>query len=219
MSVFLITGGSRGIGLELVRQCQARGDRVIATVRQRSAALEATGAEIHEQVDVTDTDAVAGLAQALRGRPIDVLVNCAGVLTREPLDELDLGSIHRQLCVNAIGPLRVTHALLGNLGHGAKVVIVSSRLGSIADNSSGGMYGYRMSKAAVNMAGRSLAVDLRPRRISVLMLHPGMVATDMTGGRGIPVDQSASGMLERIDALSMKDSGTFLHMNGDMLPW
>ena len=168
---------------------------------------------------MTDDEAVRGLVRQLGETGIDVLINCAGVLTRESLDELDFDAIRRQMEINAYGPLRVTNALLTNLGEGSKVVIITSRMGSIADNTSGGMYGYRMSKAAVNMAGHSLAHDLASRGIAVKLLHPGMVATDMTGGKGIAAAESAAGLLARIDETMMDSSGSFSHMNGEALPW
>ncbi len=132
----------------------------------------------------------------------------------------DRASIRRQFEVNSLGPLRVTVALLDNLGAGSKVGIVTSRMGSIEDNTSGGSYGYRMSKAAVNMAGASLANDLRERSIAVALLHPGYVRTDMTGGKGlISAEQSATGLIQRMDALDMDTSGGFWHAQGERLPW
>jgi len=219
MANFLVTGAARGIGLELCRQLGARGDHVIAACRKGNAELQSSGAEIHAGVDVTDDAEVTALAAALSGRTIDVLVNCAGILTREGLDDLDIVRIRAQFEVNGIGPLRVTAALLPNLGEGSKVIIITSRMGSIADNTSGGYYGYRMSKAAVNAAGMSLARDLQARGIAVALLHPGMVATDMTGRRGIPPRESARDLIARIDALALSDSGTFLHARGEALPW
>lgn len=219
MATVLVTGGNRGIGLELCRQLSARGDDVIAACRVSSSELEASGAEVHESVEVTDDAAVAKLGTALDGRAIDVLINCAGILTRESLDELDFDQIRRQFEVNAIGPLRVTAALLSNLGEGAKVAIITSRMGSVEDNTSGGRYGYRMSKAAVNMVGRSLAHDLNERGIAVVLLHPGMVATEMTGRQGIAPAEAAANLIARIDGLNMEQSGTFWHANGDPLPW
>ncbi len=219
MATVLVTGGNRGIGLELCRQLAARGDDVIAACRVSSSELEASGAEVHESVEVTDDAAVAKLETALEGRAIDVLINCAGILTRESLDELDFDQIRRQFEVNAIGPLRVTAALLSNLGEGAKVAIITSRMGSVEDNTSGGRYGYRMSKAAVNMVGRSLAHDLNERGIAVILLHPGMVATEMTGRQGIAPAEAAANLIARIDGLNMEQSGTFWHANGDPLPW
>lgn len=219
MPTFLITGGNRGIGLELCKQLSSRGDSVIAACRKSSKALEKTGAEIHDNFEVTDDASVDGLARALDGRKIDVLINCAGILTRESLDDLDLDRIRKQFEVNAIGPLRVSAALLPNLEKGSKVAIITSRMGSIADNTSGGRYGYRMSKAAVNMAGRSLAWDLKDQGIAVVLLHPGMVATEMTGRQGIPPEEAARGLIERIDELDMQRTGTFWHQNGEALPW
>ncbi len=219
MASVLITGGNRGIGLELCRQFADRGDKVIAACRQSSKELESTGAEVHAGVEVTDDASVAGLAQAVDRRSIDVLVNCAGILTRETLDDLDIDQIRRQFEVNAIGPLRVTAALLGNLAAGAKVAIITSRMGSIEDNTSGSRYGYRMSKAAVNMAGRSLAHDLKEKGVAVILLHPGMVATEMTGRQGMPPDEAARGLIARIDELTLENTGTFWHANGDPLPW
>jgi len=192
---------------------------VIAACRKSSKELEATGAEVHAGVEVTDDVSVARLAKAVDGRSIDILINCAGILTRETLDELDIDQIRRQFEVNAIGPLRVTAALLGSLGAGAKVAIITSRMGSIEDNTSGGRYGYRMSKAAVNMAGRSLAHDLKGKGIAVFLLHPGMVATEMTDRQGIPPQEAAQGLIARIDSLNMENTGTFWHANGEPLLW
>jgi NAD(P)-dependent dehydrogenase (short-subunit alcohol dehydrogenase family) len=142
------------------------------------------------------------------------------VLGREQLGSVDIGSLRRQFEVNAIGPLRVAQALMGQLQTGAKIAIMTSRMGSVADNDSGGYYGYRASKAAVNAIGKSLAVDLRPRGVSVYLLHPGYVATEMVGGHGdIQPDVSAQRMIELVDRLGPRDTGTFWHSNGSPLPW
>ena len=127
--------------------------------------------------------------------------------------------MERQFKVNSLGPLRVTAALLPSLGAGSKVGIITSRMGSVEDNTSGGYYGYRMSKAAVNMAGMSLARDLKDHNIAVALLHPGMVATDMTGGRGVTPEHSASGLIQRMDALDLEHSGIFWREEGEKLPW
>jgi len=219
MTTILVTGGNRGIGLELCRQLRARGDNVIAVCRVPSKALKNIGVEIHENVEVTDDAAIKKLAKDLRGQQIDVLINCAGILTRETLDDLNMDQIRKQFEVNAIGPLRVTAALLPNLAKGSKVAIITSRMGSIEDNTSGSRYGYRMSKAAVNMVGRSLAWDLKDKGIAVVLLHPGMVATEMTGRQGIPPEEAARGLIERINELDMQRTGTFWHQNGEALPW
>ena len=223
MKTVLITGANRGIGLALTQRYAARGDRVIAVCRQSSEALEQTGAQVESGVDVIDDAALAALAQRLAGTPLDTLVLNAGILAREALGRIDdagFDSMRRQFEVNALGPLRVAQALLDRINDGARIGIITSRMGSIADNSSGGRYGYRASKAAVNAIGRSLAVDLRPRGIAVFLLHPGYVATDMVGGTGDVTPEHAAGQLiERLDTLTLEDSGTFWHANGSPLPW
>ncbi len=220
MAKVMVVGANRGIGLELCRQLKARGDAVIGTCRSASPALASLGVRVESGVDVTDDASVKALAARIAGEALDVLVINAGVLDNVSLSALDVDSIRRQFEVNAIGPLRVAAALLPNLHRGSKLAIVTSRMGSIADNGSGGHYGYRMSKAAANMAGVSLAHDLRPGGVAVVMLHPGFVRTDLTHGRGDcdpPV--AARGLIERIDRLSLEDTGTFVHANGERLAW
>lgn len=223
MSTVLITGANRGIGLSLARRYAARGDRVIAACRQSSPELDATGAQVEAGVDVTDGKALAALADRLAGTTIDVLVCNAGILGSEALDALDdeaFERMRRQFEVNALGPLRTVHALQGRLGEGAKVGIITSRMGSVADNTSGGYYGYRASKAAVNAIGKSLAVDLGKRGVAVVLLHPGYVATDMVGGTGdIQPDDAAAQLVQRLDELTPATTGSFVHANGQPLPW
>lgn len=219
MATILVTGCNRGIGFELTKQLHARGDTIIGVCRQSSAPLDALGVRIIDQVDVSTDAGVRRLKDALGDEPVDILINNAGILRRDQLEGLDFDEITEQFRVNTLGPLRVTQALLDNLHRGSKVAIVTSRMGSIADNSSGGYYGYRVSKAAVNMIGMSLCRDLEPRSIAVALLHPGMVATDMTGGQGIDPRESASGLIQRIDELGMDSSGSFWHAEGYALPW
>lgn len=223
MNTVLITGANRGIGLAMARHFVGRGDKVIAACRTPSEALEATGAQIEPGVDVTDDDALLALAERLGDTRIDMLVLNAGILGREALGEIDeagFDSMRRQFEVNALGPLRVAQMLMGNMVDGGKVGIVTSRMGSVGDNDSGGRYGYRASKAAVNAIGKSLAVDLAPRGISVFLLHPGYVATDMVGGSGdISPEQAAERLVERLDTLTLEQTGTFWHANGTPLPW
>lgn len=220
MGSIVITGANRGIGLELTRQLKARGADVIAVCRKSSPELEKLGVRVEAGVDVSDAGSVAELAARLKGVGIDVLINNAGILRGDSLDAMNFDSVTQQLEVNAVAPLRVTTALLPLLSKGAKVVIVTSRMGSMADNGSGGYYGYRMSKAAVNAAGVSLAHDLKGRGIAVLLVHPGMVATEMTGKNGIPADESVRCIVARIDALTLETSGKFLHAGtGEELPW
>lgn len=223
MSTILITGANRGIGLALTRLYRSRGDEVIAVCRHPSAELEATGARVESGIDVADAAAVATLPQRLGDARIDVLLLNAGIFTNERLGALDgaaFEAMARQFQVNTLGPLRVTEALLGHLNDGARIGIVTSRMGSVADNGSGGHYGYRASKAAVNAVGKSLAVDLAPRGIAVALLHPGYVATDMVGGKGdVSPDESARGLAARMDELTVERSGGFWHANGTPLPW
>ena len=220
MSTIVITGANRGIGLELARQFKQRGDQVVAACRKSSDELARLDVEVIEGVDVADDSSVSQLASSLENRTIDVLVNCAGILSDESLGDLDFDRMRRQFEVNSLGPLRVTAALRGNLGQGSKVAIVTSRMGSIEDNTSGGRYGYRMSKAAVNMAGRSLANDLKDDGVAVAILHPGFVRTEMTGHQGlIDPPESAAGLIARIDEVTLETTGTFWHTNGEVIPW
>jgi NAD(P)-dependent dehydrogenase (short-subunit alcohol dehydrogenase family) len=219
MANVLITGANRGIGLELARLFVARGDTVVAAVRKSSAELDALGVRVETDVDLTD-DALGGLAERIGDWPIDVLVNNAGLLKMGNLKNLDLAGIRAQFEVNTLGPLKVTSALLGNLQAGGKVAHITSRMGSITDNTSGGAYGYRMSKAALNMAAMSMSHDLRRRQVAVTVLHPGFVRTGMTNGNGnVNPDESAKGLLARIDGLTLENSGTFWHAEGQTLPW
>jgi len=219
MTTILITGANRGIGLEMTRQYAERGDEVIAVCRTSNAGLDRLGVQVIDDIDVTSDDSVARLADSVKGKNLDRLVNNAGILERTSLDHLDYESMERQFRVNSIAPLRVTAALRNNLATGSKVFIITSRMGSIDDNDSGGSYGYRMSKAAVNMAGKSLSVDLKDTGIAVFLLHPGWVSTDMTGGTGIPVEESAKGLIERMDTLEISQTGSFWHQEGYELPW
>ena len=215
----LITGANRGIGLELCRQLLARGDEVIAVCRRVSDELMALNLRVIEGVDVSSDESIRGLQNETGLESLDWLINNAGILSVENLDNLDFAAMERQFRVNALGPLRVTAALLPKLGAGAKIGIITSRMGSVEDNTSGGYYGYRMSKAAVNMAGVNLARDLQQSGIAVVLLHPGMVATEMTGGRGISPQQSVRGLIQRMDALNMAQTGSFRHAEGEQLPW
>jgi NAD(P)-dependent dehydrogenase (short-subunit alcohol dehydrogenase family) len=224
MATILVTGANRGIGLELVRRLRERGDEVIAVCRRATDELRATGARVIDGIDVADGASIGKLADAVGDAQLDVLVNNAGLLETDGLANLDVEGIRRQFEVNALGPLRVTAALQSKVKDGGKIAMITSRMGSIADNGSGGSYGYRMSKAALNMAGVSLARDLAGRKIAVVLLHPGMVATDMTARFGNPSgmqrpDETAGKLVARIDALTLAQSGSFQHANGETLPW
>jgi NAD(P)-dependent dehydrogenase (short-subunit alcohol dehydrogenase family) len=219
MTTFLITGASGGIGSELCRQIQAERQTAIAVCRSASEDLQKLGIRIESGIDITSDESTADLASRLQGVVIDVLINNAGIMERNPLDNLNFDSIRHQFEVNALGALRVTQALLPNLRAGSKIALITSRMGSIDDNTSGGSYGYRMSKVALSMAGKSLSIDLQPRQVAVAIIHPGLVSTAMTGNSGIPAAESVRGILEQIDRLNLQNSGTFWHANGDELTW
>lgn len=220
MQQVLITGANRGIGLELARLYASRGDQVIGVCRDSSVELNQVAARVISGIDVTQRDSVAKLVEALGSQRLDLLINNAGLLHDERLGSIDFDSIRQQMEVNAYAPLRVTEALLPLLGQGAKIANITSRMGSMADNDSGGRYGYRASKAALNAFGKSLAMDLKPRGIAVVLLHPGYVKTRMTGHTGqLTAEESAQGLVARIDALSLDNTGSFWHSNGEALPW
>lgn len=219
MSTYLVTGANRGIGLEYCRQLKERGDNVIAVCRSVSNELKDLNVQVETDVDITSDASVSKLVKKLDGKTLDVLINNAGIIERVSLDNLDFDSIRRQFEVNAVGPLRLTQALLNNLKSGSKIILMTSRMGSIDDNTSGGSYGYRMSKVALSMAGKSLSEDLKSKNIPVAILHPGLVKTRMTGFSGITTEESVKGLLARIDELNMENTGTFWHSNGEILPW
>ena len=220
MKTALITGANRGIGLALCKTYLAQGWQVIGLCRTASPELIESGARVIAGVDVTDIKALQQLSETLQGKSIDVLINNAGIFLYEELGSIDYNNIQQQFLINAEAPLRVTEALLGNLAAGAKIAFITSRMGSIADNTSGGYYGYRMSKAALNAAAMSLARDLKPRGIAVAILHPGYVQTAMVNfGGDISADEAARRLNQRIADLTLENSGTFWHSNGDVLPW
>lgn len=216
----VITGANRGIGLAMTQQLIAAGHKVYGLCRNVSDALVQSGAIVIDGVDVGNPETLPASLSALSDVSIDLLINNAGVLASESVDDWQPNTIDYQFRVNAMGPLLVTQCLLSNLQEGAKVAMITSRMGSMADNGSGGYYGYRMSKAALNAAGVSLSKDLSPRGIAVGLFHPGFVQTDMVGGQGdVDADTAASRLIARIDELSMENSGSFVHANGGELPW
>lgn len=229
MAAKLIVGADRGIGRSIAIQLHERGDDVIAACLGDGSGLAEAGIAVQPQVDVTSDAAVAAMADRLRGRGVTLgwLLHVAGVLALDELETVDFDEVRREFEINGIGPLRVAKALTPLLGDGAKVGIVTSRVGSLTDNASGGMYAYRISKAAANMAGLNLSHDLGRRGIAVLMLHPGMVATDLTKDLGgdyataqyITPDQAARGLIANMDGLSLDTAGRFQHSNGEYLPW
>ena len=220
----LITGANRGIGLELVRLYQQQGQNVYAICRNSSDELKRSEAEIFSGVDLKNESAlravVPKLTQKLNGTPIDILINNAGILRAQTFANINFDDAREQFEVNSIAPIRTTKVLSHLLASASKVVMITSRMGSIADNTSGGQYGYRMSKAALNIAAVSLAHDLKSLGITVGIVHPGYVRTEMTGKSGnISPEESAKQIAQRIKELDLRTSGTFVHANGERLPW
>jgi len=221
----LITGANRGIGLELARQYSASGWHVIGTARAPGEAQELGSLDNTRvlQLDVTDQESVTRFADELGETPIDVLINNAGILPMmNSVPRIDLDLFSHILAVNTVGPVRVTQAVLPNLrkGHLKKIINVTSNLGSIAENTSGQFYGYRESKAALNMFTRSLAAELRDEGFICVVLHPGWVQTDMGGPQApVPVEESAAGLRKVIDTLALEESGTFRTWRGETMDW
>ncbi|MCF7805506.1 MAG: SDR family oxidoreductase [Candidatus Marinimicrobia bacterium] len=226
----LIIGANRGLGLEWTKQWLERGANVIATARQpdKADALQNLKDEAGDrlricQVDVSSDDSVDSLADELESEPVDILIHNAGVMGRAGLESLDTKNVLEVMNVNSVGAIRTVRAFRDNLrksGGRSKIALITSLMGSIDDNRSGGSYAYRMSKAALNMAGRSMSVDLASDNIDVVILHPGWVKTDMGGASArITVDESVNGMMKVLDRLDASTSGTFWHSNGKQLPW
>jgi len=216
----VITGGNRGIGLSLAKFYQHQGANVYVTCRNSSDELNSAGVKVVSGVDVAKPELLREKLSELLNINIDLLINNAGVLGREGIEDWDPNTIDYQFRVNALGPLLVTQTLLPALSANAKIAMITSRMGSMADNTSGGYYGYRMSKAALNAAGVSLANDLKPKGIAVGLFHPGFVQTEMVNGAGdIDAATSAARLAERIEELNLNTSGGFVHSNGEPLPW
>ncbi|TGE83054.1 short-chain dehydrogenase [Pseudoalteromonas sp. KS88] len=216
----VITGANRGIGLSLCQQYLAKGYQVTAIVREPSDALKALDVTIISNIDVANEGDIVALQNQLHGHKVDLLINNAGVFSNESMADMDFAAINQQLTINAVAPIRVTHALLHSLGVDAKVAMITSRMGSIADNGSGGYIGYRMSKAALNAASVSLAHELKGKNIAVGLFHPGFVQTQMVNFAGdISPEQAAERLTQRIDELNLESTGGFWHSNGETLPW
>ena len=229
MPSILITGANRGLGLEFAKQYAANGYRVFATARVPKDAHQLTelasansSVNVHA-LDVSDADSVAALVRELASEPLDILLHNAGVMgpKQQSLGKLDYTGMLDTLNVNAIAPLRVAEAFLDNVKAGQRklVAALTSGMGSIAD-SGGGAYAYRASKAALNMNYHNLAVDLKDRGITVVVINPGWVQTDM-GGRSAPLtaEASVSAMRKVFDGLTLADSGKFMDYKGGTWAW
>ena len=227
----LITGANRGLGLEFARQYAEAGWQVYATCRDPSSAsalrrlADASGGNVEIMaLDVTDLASIKAAAAHLKDRPIDVLLNNAGVggPRRQAIGNIDYDAWADVLDVNTLGPLRVSEAFVDNVARSERKLIVTltSGMGSIDENTSGGSFAYRSSKAAVNMVMRSLAIDLAPRGITCLVLNPGWVQTDMGGPHGNQTPaESIAKMRRLIDGFGQKHSGKFFNHDGREYPW
>jgi NAD(P)-dependent dehydrogenase (short-subunit alcohol dehydrogenase family) len=222
----IVTGASRGIGLEMCRVLATRGDRVIATARATTPALaelaSAHGVEVME-LEVTDAGSIKALAKRLSGRPIDALINNAGVSsTAKSISELTMEELQRVFAINASAPMLVAAALLPNLRLGARKVVmnISSQLASIANNKGGSTYPYRASKTALNQLTVCMANELRADGFCCVCVHPGWVKTDM-GGPNAPLlpPESAGYLIRLLDGLTSAKSGSFLNYDGATMPW
>jgi NAD(P)-dependent dehydrogenase (short-subunit alcohol dehydrogenase family) len=226
VATVLVVGADRGIAHSISRLLYERGDTVIAACLVGNDELASLGVTVAGDVDVTSQASVNALAAKLTadGAAFDVIYHVAGVLGLDELGSIDYDEVRRQFEINTLGPLRTIEALRDLLHDGAKVGIVTSRVGSLADNGSGGMYAYRISKAGANRVALNLHHDLSKRGISVLALHPGMVATALTKDYPgtydyLTPDQAATGLIRDIDQLTPANSGRFQHSNGEFLPW
>jgi NAD(P)-dependent dehydrogenase (short-subunit alcohol dehydrogenase family) len=231
MSSVFVTSGNRGIGLECVRQYAAEGWTVYAACREpaRASELQRLAREAKDRIsvvamDVTDPESIEAAATRLGDTPIDLLINSAGVLGQrsQRVGNLDHAEWMHVLDVNVLGAVRVTERLLENVAGSRRKLIVSitSGMGSIADNTSGGMIEYRTSKAALNMAARTIAIDLKPREIVCIVVNPGWVKTDMGGPNAtLTVEASVSGMRRLFDSLGPADTGKFFNYDGREYPW
>ena len=224
MKTYLITAANRGIGLEFARQLTEAGESVIATARPGADIADLKMLDVRvERLDVSETKSAHSLAQTLESEPIDVLINNAGYYEkRSEFEELDADTVLDSFSINSLGAMRVTQALLPNLrlGNAKKIVQVTSKMGSVNDNTSGGSYAYRMSKAALNMFNKSLAIDLAGEGFSCIVVHPGWVQTRMGGsGAGIDAKESVAGLRNIISELQTADSGTFFDYSGEQIPY
>lgn len=216
----VITGANRGIGLAMAKQFIQQEHNVYALCRHSSNELDQLSANIITNVDVATDKGIDQMVTSLKDVSIDILVCNAGILRDEQLNTINVSTIREQFEVNALAPLRVVDSLLKQLSSGSKIAMITSRMGSIADNGSGGRYGYRMSKAALNAAAMSLSKDLASQNIAVGIYHPGYVQTDMVNyGGDISSTVAAERIVKLINQLSMDESGVFKHSNGQILPW
>ena len=225
MGVYLITGAEKGIGRAVALRLHERGETVIAACLNDSEEMRGLGIQVEPNIDVTRSAPLRALAERLKeaGIKINGLISNAGIFrVVDTLGSIDFEEMKAHFDLNALGPLRVTEALLDCLAPGAKVGLITSRFGSLGENTSGRCYAYRVSKGAANMVGINLFHDLKERGMTVVMMHPGMVATDMSAGSTgnfIQPEEAAEGLVRIFDAAELGDQPEFWHANGERLPW
>lgn len=220
MSTVVIVGANRGIGLELCKQYLDRQDTVYALCRSASPELQALNANVIEGIDVTDETIMDIVAEKFTNKKVDILIHNSGILKADNWDDLSFENMRDHFEVNTLGPLRIVRAFAPYMNQPSKIGLVSSRVGSINDNSSGRMYAYRTSKTALNMVAKNIAIDLKGRDIAVAILHPGYVKTRMTGYNGdVEPSESAAGLITRMDELNLSNTGHFWHAQGQELPF
>ncbi len=222
----VISGGSRGIGLEFAKQYVEKNHQVSILCRKTNSNLlnlkqkSSEKVSIFENFDVRETASWQDCLSFFASNPIDILINNAAIMIVQDLGDLTRDAILEQFMVNALAPLMLSNALLPFMNKPSRIAMITSRMGSIEDNTSGGSYGYRMSKSALNSASKSLAIDLKSQEIAVGIFHPGYVKTDMTGGSGhLTTQESVAGLIPCIDGLNLQNSGSFWHQDGSNLPW
>ncbi|KAF3048129.1 hypothetical protein E8E12_010633 [Didymella heteroderae] len=233
MPTAVITGANSGIGNALARILIKEGYEVTAVDRDIGPATTELGCEISE-LDVSSQDDIEAFKQKVGERPIDLLLNVAGIMypyESDTLESVTLTSLQKTFAVNAFGPLLLTQALLPNVlrRQHPRIAVVSSRVGSIADNSTGGMYSYRSSKTAVNMLFKNLAIDLKDRKVPVILLHPGIVKSNLDQkwkdggnedvGGAVEPDVAASDLWKVLMSKGLESTGKFYHRSGEELPW
>lgn len=216
----LVTGTNRGIGLAICKQLEKKGYEIFACCRNPSKALTSLPVHVIENIDVIKADAAIHIKEALEGKKLDLLIHNAGILIDDCLEDIKAENLIEQFNTNAVAPFILTRDLLPSIEKEGKIVMISSSAGSIELKKSGGKYGYRASKCALNMLSRSLSFDLQDKNMAVYMIHPGYVQTDMTDHEGhIDVTTSAKGIVTQIEKFSLKDNGTFIDYSGKKMPW
>mmetsp|Transcript_5962 Transcript_5962/g.9318 ORF Transcript_5962/g.9318 Transcript_5962/m.9318 type:complete len:227 (-) Transcript_5962:1952-2632(-) len=226
MKVAVVIGASRGIGLELASRLVENGWKTYGTCRKRSTELESATFTVVDGVDVDKEECIQTLKNGLQGeKKIDLLVYNSGIAYSNWADvasavQVSKSEVNRFMSVNCFGLLYAVRAFEDKLDNGSTVFATTSRMGSIEDNGSGRFYEYRMSKAALNMLVKTLSVDYNDKGVTFALVHPGMVATEMTQGRGIPISECVDGFMKRIEEIKHADTGKFYHATtGEILPW